>query len=50
MSINKIRTYLYAAAKYLGDVNAVQKGKIVKRVVRRISGGWASKILKMFIN
>ncbi|MCL6495396.1 MAG: hypothetical protein K6T54_11545 [Ignavibacterium sp.] len=38
MSINKIRTILYLLAKILGDVNAVQKGKIGQRIVRRAAG------------
>jgi hypothetical protein len=32
------RGFLYALAKLLGDVNAVQKGKVGRRVVRRAAG------------
>jgi hypothetical protein len=38
MSINKSRGFLYALAKLLGDVNAVQKGTVGKRVMRRQTG------------
>ncbi|MCC9087225.1 hypothetical protein [Bacillus pumilus] len=33
MNINKIRSFLYKTSKYLGDVNAVQKGTIGKRIM-----------------
>ncbi len=35
-SVNKIRSFLYKTSKYLGDVNAVQKGTIGKRIMRRV--------------
>ncbi|MCR4417585.1 MAG: hypothetical protein WHV63_11945 [Ignavibacteria bacterium] len=38
MSINQIRTILYFIARILGDINAVQKGKIGQRIGRRILG------------
>jgi hypothetical protein len=38
MSINKTRGFLYALAKFLGDVNAVKKGTIGKRIARRAAG------------
>ena len=38
MSLNHIRSILYAIARLLGDVNAVQKGKIGQRILRRIIG------------
>jgi hypothetical protein len=38
MSINKIRSILYFIARLLGDINAVQKGKIEQRIGRRILG------------
>lgn len=43
--INKVRGVLYGTAKVLGDVNAVQKGKISQRIGRRIAGKYASKIM-----
>jgi hypothetical protein len=38
MSIGKTRGFLYGLACLLGDVNAVQKGKVGKRIVRRAAG------------
>jgi hypothetical protein len=38
MSISKTRGWLYQIAKLLGDVQAVQNGKVGKRVLRRIAG------------
>ena len=35
MSIGKTRGLLYWLARILGDVNAVKKGKVGKRVARR---------------
>lgn len=43
--INKIRKALYTSAKVLGDVNAVKKAKVGKRVQRRVSGKIAGKVL-----
>jgi len=45
LNISKIRTVLYTAARLLGDVNAVKKGKIGQRILRRISGRLMGKIL-----
>jgi len=38
VSINKTRGLLYRIARLLGDVSAVQKGTVHKRVVRRAVG------------
>jgi len=38
MSIGKTRGFLYRLARLLGDVNAVQKGKIGRRIARRTAG------------
>ena len=38
MSIGKTRGFLYKAARILGDVNAVKKDKVGKRVARRAAG------------
>jgi hypothetical protein len=49
MSINKLRSFLYGTAKILGDVNAVKKGKIGKRIARRTAGKVTSKFMnKLF--
>lgn len=49
MSISKTRGFLYWLAKLLGDVNAVQKGKVGKRIVRRGAGKVTGRTMrKMF--
>ena len=45
MAIGTIRKLLYSIAKLLGDVNAVKKGAVGKRVVSRITGKAAGKVL-----
>ncbi|OLP63097.1 hypothetical protein BACPU_34970 [Bacillus pumilus] len=46
MNINKIRSALYKISKISGDVNAVQKGTIGKRVMRRAAGKASGKLMK----
>ena len=49
MSLNHIRTILYTLAKLLGDVNAVEKGKISRRIGRRLVGKLAGRLFgKLF--
>ncbi len=44
-----LRSMLYALARLLGDVNAVQKGKVPQRVERRVTGKFMGRILgKLF--
>jgi hypothetical protein len=38
MSINTYRSLLYKLARILGDVNAVKKGTVGRRVARRAAG------------
>jgi len=38
MSLNKIRAYLYKFARVLGDLNAIEKGKVGTRIIRRYIG------------
>lgn len=38
MTINKVRNLLYLIARLLGDVNAIQKGKVGQRLARRTAG------------
>ncbi len=38
MTIGKIRTGLYTAAKLLGDVNAVKRGTVQQRITNRLVG------------
>jgi hypothetical protein len=49
LTISKTRGFLYFLAKILGDVNAVKKGTIGKRVVRRAAGKATGKALKKLI-
>ncbi len=46
MNINKVRLFLYKTSKILGDVNAVQKGTIGKRVMRRAVGKASGKLMR----
>lgn len=40
-----IRSFLYALARLLGDIQAVQKGTIAKRLERRIAGRVVGKLM-----
>jgi hypothetical protein len=43
------RSFLYALAKFLGDINAIKKGTVGKRVGRRIVGKATGRMLgKLF--
>jgi hypothetical protein len=46
MSISKIRSILYSAARLLGDINAIRRGKVKQRVKNRIKGKITSRIFK----
>ncbi len=50
ISIGKTRGFLYWLASLLGDVNAVQKGKVGKRIARRaaekVTGRSMGKLFK----
>ena len=49
MTLSKLRKGLYKAAKVGGDVQAIRKGKVGKRIVRRAAGKATGKILgKLF--
>ncbi|MEW4325851.1 hypothetical protein Q0N12_04155 [Rossellomorea marisflavi] len=49
MSINKVRKALYLMARILGDINAVKKGTVGKRIARRAAGKATGKALgKLF--
>ena len=49
LSIPKIRNIMYKGAKALGDVQAVRKKKVGKRVARRTAGKLASRALRSLI-
>lgn len=49
MSINRARGFLYKLARLLGDVNAVEKGRGARRIVRRLAGKVTGRFLgKLF--
>lgn len=45
ISIGKFRGLLYWLAKILGDVNAVRRNKVGRRVMRRIAGKLTGRLL-----
>lgn len=46
MTIGKLRSILYAAAKYLGDINAIKRGTVKQRVRNRIIGKFTGRLFK----
>lgn len=46
MTISKTRGILYLLAKVLGDVSAVKKGKVGKRIARRAAGKMAGRVFR----
>ncbi len=46
MSINKVRTWLYGLAKLLGDINAVKRNQVGRRIGRRLSGKITGRLLR----
>lgn len=49
LTIGKTRGFLYVLAKLLGDLNAVRRGTIAKRIMRRAVGRAAGRgIGKLF--
>lgn len=49
MMPRSIRAMLYAVAKLLGDINAVRRGTVGKRVARRAAGKVAGRTLRRLI-
>tara|TARA_A100001035_G_scaffold202762_1_gene162962 strand:- start:1274 stop:2347 length:1074 start_codon:yes stop_codon:yes gene_type:complete len=49
ITFNKVRSALYKTAKAMGDVQAVRKKKVGKRVARRVTGKAASRILRKLV-
>lgn len=45
MSINKVRSALYFVSRILGDANAVKRGKVGKRLLRRGAGKATGRLL-----
>ncbi|MFB4163669.1 hypothetical protein ACE1TI_07445 [Alteribacillus sp. JSM 102045] len=46
MTINKIRRILYEISRILGDVNAVKRGTVGKRITRRGAGKVTGRLFK----
>ena len=46
MTISGFRGWLYWLAKLLGDVNAVRRGRIGKRVARRATGKLTGRLFR----
>lgn len=46
MSISKTRGLLYQIARLLGDFQAARKGRVGKRVVRRLAGRSTGRVLR----
>lgn len=46
MSINSTRGFLYALARLLGDVNAVRRGRVGRRIGRRVTGRGLGRIFR----
>jgi len=49
MTIGKFRSLLYKTARILGDVQAVRRHGVAKRIARRLGGRAASIILRGLI-
>jgi len=45
MTISKVRSQLYRIARVLGDVSALQRGRVGKRVGRRVTGRFTGQFL-----
>lgn len=45
MTIGQIRSLLYGTARFLGDVNAVKRGKVPERIGRRIVGKATGRLI-----
>ena len=44
-----LRSFLYAFARVLGDVNAVRKGKASRRIARRVAGKITGRALRRLL-
>jgi hypothetical protein len=41
-----VRSFLYALARLLGDINAVKKGRVGRRIGRRVAGKYTGRGLR----
>ena len=44
--MNKIRSVLYGIARLLGDVNAIKKGRVGRRIGRRAAGKITGRLFR----
>ncbi len=49
MRLSKIRSLLYRTARLLGDVNAVRRGSVGKRIVGRAAGRGTNRVLRRIL-
>jgi hypothetical protein len=42
----QMRSFLYALARFLGDVEAARRGRVRKRVARRLTGRGLGRLLR----
>ncbi|MPZ92505.1 MAG: hypothetical protein GEU68_12850 [Actinobacteria bacterium] len=41
--VGQSRSFLYALGRFLGDVNAVRKGRVGRRIGRRVAGKYTGR-------
>lgn len=49
MSLSKLRSKLYKWAKFLGDVQAIRKGRYVQRIKQRQAGKYSRRGLNKLL-
>lgn len=49
MTLAQLRNHLYRAARLLGDVQAVRKGRVTRRLGRRAAGRASGRMLRRLI-
>jgi hypothetical protein len=45
MTIASVRRHLYTAARLLGDLNALKRGRVVQRIMWRVVGRFIGRLL-----
>ena len=46
MSLSAFRSFLYTFARFLGDVQAVRRGRIGQRIVNRVIGRIGGRVMR----
>ncbi len=49
MRLSDIRSWLYWLARLLGDVQAIEQGKVPRRIVRRVAGKVTGRLLRRWV-